>query len=186
MVEEKKSPVFSLKKKEEIVNKPTTLFALLQKQVEHEFHNERLYLSMAIWCNIKGYVETAKFFSTHALEERKHGMDFLNFMLNQRLPVETPIVTDVPTEFSDLTAVLTKALEREKLTSKMIAELHRDAISNASLASQVTTKYIAEQVEEEELFQSILNLHELCNGNKIDFEMEIGAVKSSGKYTVTI
>ena len=63
-----------------VINKPdkessSIIKSLLQAQVDHEFENERLYLSMALWCASKGYVQTSRFFSEHALEEREHGMD---------------------------------------------------------------------------------------------------------------
>ena len=162
----------------------STLQQLIQKQIVHEFENERLYLSMAIWCESKGFVETAKFFSIHALEERRHGMDFINAMLKLRLTVETPYTTDIKRNFEDLKDVLVQALKREELTSKMILKVHSEALEETSLLLEVTGKYIKEQVEEEELFRSVLNLYNISAGNKLDFEMAIGGIKSCGKYKI--
>jgi ferritin len=155
---------------------------LLQRQVNHEFENERLYLSMALWCEEKGFVETAKFFSGHALEERAHGMDFINFMAMKKMKVLTPVPTETKREYENLREVLEDSVKREKETSKMIGELLKVSINDGNLASVIAKKYMGEQLEEEQLFNSILNLHELCNGSKIDFEMEIGNIKANGKY----
>ena len=39
----------------------STIQTLLQKQVNYEFENERLYLSMSFWLSYNGFTETAKF-----------------------------------------------------------------------------------------------------------------------------
>lgn len=171
-------------KQKPIVSNDETIKALLQKQVDHEFDNERLYLSMSLWCEDKGYIQTAKFFSEHSLEERDHGMGFINFMLKKGMRVETPYTTGVPREFDDLKDVLVQSVTREKETSEMIAELYKVSIEHNSLASTVAKHYLDEQVEEEQLFVSLLNLYRLCNGSKIDFEMEVNSIKKSGKYSI--
>lgn len=164
--------------------KPSELQSLIQRQVVHEFQNERLYLSMALWCSKNGYAQTAKFFSGHSLEERSHGMGFINAMIKQRMDVITPEPGPVEFEFDGLEDVLKKAMKREIKTSKLIAQLHNKAISEQSLISRVTEAYLEEQVEEEQLFQSLLTLFDVCNGSKIDFEMEVRTIKSSGKYKI--
>lgn len=157
---------------------------LFQKQVEHEFENERLYLSMALWCSKNGYVETAKFFSEHALEERAHGMRFINFMIKQKMCVLTPYTTDIDRDFSDMKDVLIKSVAREVMTSKMISALHKRVLEDGKLEAEITQKFLGEQLEEEQLFLSILNLYDLCEGSKIDFEMEVGQIKGCGKYMI--
>jgi ferritin len=155
---------------------------LLQAQVNHEFENERLYLSMAFWCDANGYPETAKFFSGHSGEEKNHAMDFVNHMLRNEYPLETPYTVGIPKTFDSLEDILKQSIAREKETTKMILKLYRTAEEESVLAINVAKKYLVEQEEEEQLFRSLYNLWKLCNGNKIDFEMEVGALKSSGKY----
>ena len=55
---------------------PKTL-ELLQEQIKHELFAERLYLSIATWCDSEGLTETAEFYDEHAKEERKHAMRFI-------------------------------------------------------------------------------------------------------------
>lgn len=170
-------------KKEDIVvdNK---VYKLLQRQVNHEFENERLYTSMALWCEKNGYIETAKFFSGHSLEERKHGMAFINFMLKQKMSVETPYTTDIPRDFDSLKDVIVSSVRKENETTKMIEELHKEAVVNSPVVVTIAHQFLCEQVEEEQLFLSLLNLFKLCGDSKIDFEMEVGLLKSSSKYKI--
>lgn len=157
---------------------------LLQKQVCHEFGNERLYISMSLWCEENGYTETAKFFSKHSLEERRHGMDFINYMSKRKMKVNPPCEQEIEREFEDLGTLLKAALKQEIKTSSMIKEIHEEALKTCNLALTIANKYLCEQVEEEQLFISLVNLHKLCGDSKIDFEMEVGHLKSDDKYKV--
>ena len=164
---------------------PKGVNQLLQRQVDHEFSNERLYLSMALWCEENGWPETAKFFSSHAVEEeRVHGMKVINFMLKKKIKVATPTPDESKREYTDMKEVLTDAVKREELTSKMIGELLQESIKTGDLAYTIADELMKEQIEEEQLFNSVLNLYEMCNNSRIDFEMEINTVKSSGKYKI--
>ena len=157
---------------------------LLQRQVNHEFDNERLYLSMALWCEENGYTETAAFFSDHTLEERKHGMDFINFMTQRKMKVLSPVPATSKREYTDIEEILQESVSREVQTSKMISEIHKEALKTGDLALTITNKYLQEQVEEEQLFNSLLNLYKSCAGSKVDFEMEVGLLKTSDKYKI--
>lgn len=157
---------------------------LLQKQVCHEFGNERLYISMSLWCEEKGYIETAKFFSEHSLEERKHGMDFINYMNKRKMTVKPPCDQEIEREFENLEVLLKTALKQEIKTSNMIKELHQEALKTSDMALTIASKYLCEQVEEEQLFISLINLFNLCEGTKIDFEMEVNLIKKKDKYKI--
>lgn len=157
---------------------------LLQRQVDHEFGNERLYLSMAFWCEENGYVETAKFFSKHSKEERKHGMDFVNHMNNRKIPVMPPKEESRKRDFTCLCDVLESAIKQELKTTKFIKEIYENAAKTADLAIVIATKYLKEQLEEEQLFNSIMNLRKLAGDSIIDFEMEISKIKETGKYKI--
>jgi len=162
------------------------LEALMQKQIAHEFENARLYLAMGLWCHKHDLTETAKFFSGHALEERQHGMDFLNSMLVQGMDVKTPSTPTMYEDYEDLEELLKAAVDREILTSKMIGKLHHLAIKEGSIASDVTQKYMKEQYEEEQLFKSILSLYELHKhkDSLASFDSQMKEIKASGKFKI--
>jgi len=181
MPKEKKAHKASMEDMEE------KLELLMQKQIDHEFENARLYLAMAIWCQTNGYTETAKFFSGHALEERKHGMDFINSLIVMEMPVRQPITKEMKGDYENLEEVLVDAVDREVMTSIMIGKLHKCAIMQGSLLSRVTEEYIEEQYEEEQLFKSILNLFKLHKNKDslASFESQIGQLtERTGKYMI--
>ena len=171
----------SLEDKEEKLEK------LMQKQVDHEFENARLYLAMAIWCAQNEYPETAKFFSEHALEERKHGMDFINSMIIQEMELRQPITKKMKGEYENLEELLTDAVDREVMTSIMIGKIYKCAINQASLSIHIAEEYMEEQHEEEQLFKSILNLYRLHKKKDsiASFESQIGELANrTGKYMI--
>jgi ferritin len=171
-----------VKEDETHISTKSDLQDLLQKQVCHEFDNERLYLAMALWCEEHGYTDTASFFSKHTYEERRHGMDFINFMSKQKMRVEAPCAKEVQRDYNDLKSLLEAAMQRERETSAMISNLHKEALKTHHLALTITGKYLQEQVEEEQLFESLLNLYDVCVGSKIDFEMGVNKIKDENKY----
>lgn len=162
---------------------PLNIQELLQRQVNHEFANERLYLSMALWCEEDGWPETAQFFSKHAVEEeRVHGMMVINYMLKKKIKVLTPSNETSKREYTNMREVLTDAVKREEMTSEMVGELLRESIKKGDLAYTIADALMKEQIEEEQLFNSLLNLYDMSNNVRIDFEMEIALIKASDKY----
>ena len=170
-------------KQEEITDKKeeSILEKLLQEQICHEFNNEKLYLIMSIWCENKGYVNTAKFFNFRSLEERAHGMDFINYLSKQKIQINPPCDLPINNKFDDLKSLLIAALKQEKLTTDKIKEIHKEALKTSDLALTIAGKYLREQLEEEQLFASLINLYNLCDGSKFDFETMVLSIKDKYK-----
>ncbi len=158
---------------------------LLQEQIEHEFFAERLYLSIGVWLDYAGYPETAKFFSTHALEEREHGMDFLNFILKRGEKAIVPGTKEPPTEFDDAGATLRAAVDHEKFITQKIADIYMSAMEEGDVMSmEIAREYTEEQIEEEQLFISLLKLYELEDKISIDMEAQMHAYRNKTKHIV--
>jgi ferritin len=158
---------------------------LLCRQINHEFDNERLYLSIAIWCENHGYTQTAKFFADHSYEEKKHGMDFINFMAQKGMKIPVPKPNEVQTEFEGLEEALKAALKREYETTAFIQEIYVAAAEIGHPAVMLAHEYLEEQVEEEQLFQSLLALYKLAGPNLYNFESSVMELKTKkGKWKV--
>jgi len=168
------------------ISPDSRLHELLQKQVTHEFDNERLYQAMSLWSANHGYYETAKFYNAHMGEERRHGMDFVNFMVEQGMKVEAPAPKTQPSDFDCMGDLIMQSMEREKETTRMIEEIHSEALKPGNGAAlTIAGKYLAEQVEEEQLFRSLANLFMMANGSRMDFEMEVMKLKDKKpKYKI--
>jgi len=174
-------------KKKDSDDMEANLEELMQKQVDHEFENARLYLAMALWCSQEGYIETAKFFSEHALEERKHGMDFINTMLILNMKLRQPITPEMKGEYDDLGDLLQDAVDREIMTSIMIGRIYKCSMAQGSLVTRLAEEYVEEQLEEEQLFKSILNLYKLheTKDSLAGFESQVGTIaQRTGKYSI--
>lgn len=176
------NPEKHINKEIKIGSKSSKIKELLQRQVCHEFENERLYISMSLWCEENGYTETALFFSNHSIEERDHGMDFINYMAKRKMRIEPPCDVKIQRDFDDMKSLLNAALAQEFKTTTMIKEIHQEALKTSDLAITIASEYLHEQLEEEQLFTSVINLYNLCNGSKIDFEMVINKIKDKNKY----
>jgi ferritin len=166
--------------KDEAIKKPEStgnVKQLLNKQVAHEFANAALYRNMAFWCENKGYIQTAKFFAKHAFEEERHGMEFANFMAQKAIEIEHIAPEDVPTDYDTLEDLLRAALKREYDTTRLIKTIYKEASAMACPAEVIAHKYLMEQTEEEQLFTSLLNLYNLAEENKYDFEAAVMDLK---------
>lgn len=155
---------------------------LTQKQITHELENERLYLEMAAWCEDKGLTQTAKFFFLHAAEEKEHAMDFFNHLSKQGKRAYFGATKEMKTDFSNLSDLLSEAVKREQETTELIQKLLCAGKEDKSLVIDIAMKYIEEQLEEEQLFISLQNLWKICDGSKIDFEMEVMKLKCNDTY----
>lgn len=156
---------------------------LLQEQVKHEFFAERIYISMASWLDTEGYPETAKFFSHHAGEEKEHAMDFVNFILKRGERVNIPGTEIPPNDFDNAGALIQAAVDHEKFITQKIADIYASALEEGDImALEIARQYSAEQIEEEQLFLSLLKLYELEDKISIDMEAQMHAYINKTKH----
>ncbi len=153
---------------------PKTL-SLLQEQIKHELFAERLYYSIASWCDWKGYPQTAKFFSTHASEEHGHAMKFVNFIQQRGEQALFPD-TELPLQkFESMQEVIDAALDHEYFITDRIQNIYGAALEEKDfLAIQLAADLLKEQTEEEQLFLSLSKWLDINEGEVgPDFEIEV-------------
>jgi ferritin len=139
----------------------------LNDQIKKEEFSSRLYLAMAIWCEINGYPGASKFLYQHAEEERVHMMKLVHYV-NERdgkaqlMDIERP--TD---EFDSLLDLFEKVMEHEKFITEAISELYEVALKEKDYTTMNFLQwYITEQLEEESLFKTILDKIKLVGNDK--------------------
>lgn len=159
---------------------------LLQEQIEHEFYAERLYYAISAWCDWKGYVQTAKFFSMHAAEEHKHAMSFVNFIQKRGEHALFPKTNTPTTDFDDMKAVINAALEHEYFISSKIKDIYMSACEESDfMAKNQARIFIEEQIEEEQLFKSLAKWLEINEGKaNADFELEVVAIHNRESHII--
>jgi len=160
--------------KPRVAIQPKTL-GLLQEQIKHELFAERLYYSIATWCDWKGYTQTAKFFSDHAVEEHKHAMSFVNFISKRGEHALFPD-TELPVqEFASMREVIDAALDHEYFITDRINNIFAMAMTEKDgLALEQARLFLSEQVEEEQLFLSLSKWLDVNEGEPgPDWEIEV-------------
>ena len=130
----------------------------LNDQLNLEFYSSNVYLQMSAWADNNGFPGAAKFLKAHATEEMEH-MRRLFTCLNETGALAEIYAIEAPqSEYDSLKSLFEIVLEHEKhVTSKIneLVEVTFDAKDYSSF--NFLQWYVAEQHEEEFLFNSILD-----------------------------
>ncbi|MCF6172071.1 MAG: ferritin [Bacteroidales bacterium] len=161
----------------------------LNEQIKKEEHSARLYLSMAIWCEVNGYPGAAAFLYDHTNEETMHQMKFVHYV-NDRGGKAVLFNLEQPEgKFDSLMDVFEKVLQHEEYITASINSLYGLTVEEKDYTTgNFLQWYITEQIEEESLMRTILDKISLVGQDKagmfhIDKELE-GMAKNKGTATV--
>jgi ferritin len=163
---------------------PKTL-ELLQEQIKHEFFAERLYLSIATWCDFKGLTETAEFYDEHSKEERKHAMRFIKFIQMRGEHALLPDTEQPVQEFESIQEAVNASLDHEYFITDKIKNIYRTAEEEYDcLAGEFAREFLREQMEEEQLFISLSRWLDVCGDSMADFEMEVMNIHKDKQHRI--
>ncbi len=138
------------------------LSARLQDAFNHQINLEigsaYIYKGMEQFFREEGLPQYAHFFNKHTLEELEHADDFKTFVEDVDGHIVYHPIEGVATEFASPREVFEVALNHEKLISASIINLLEIAIEEKHYAAENFLRtYVDEQVEEENLFRSLLD-----------------------------
>lgn len=155
----------------------------LNKQVTLEFYSSNLYLQMSAWCEHKGLDGSARFLKAHAAEEMQHMQKIFGYILDTGgLPVLESIEKP-EMEYENLKDIFTQTLDHEKMITKQINEIVDIAMNEKDYSTfNFLQWYVAEQHEEEKLFNSIIdkmNVIGIDGRGLFMIDREIGALSGS-------
>ena len=139
----------------------------LNEQIKKEEHSSRLYLSMAIWCEVNGYPGAAAFLYEHTDEERLHQMKFVHY-LNDRGGKSVLFALEQPEgNYKSLKDVFEQVLEHEEYITASINDLYGLTVEEKEYTTgNFLQWYITEQIEEESLMRTILDKISLVGNDK--------------------
>jgi len=133
---------------------------------------------MASWCEVNGYPGAAAFLFEHSDEERMHMTKLLGYV-NDRGSHATLQALEMPdNNYDSLRDVFQKVLKHEEFVTSEINRLYGLVLKESDyLTAQFLQWYVAEQIEEESLFHSILDKINLTGEERggifhIDKELE--------------
>lgn len=136
----------------------SSIIEKLNKQINLEQYSENLYRQMSAWCDLKGYSGSAEFLRAHADDEHLHMTRLFKYVAETGAMPVLGAITAPPIEFGSLADVFKQTLEHEKKITASINSLVEQALSSKDFSTfQFLQWYVAEQHEEERLFQSIID-----------------------------
>ena len=162
---------------------------LLNKQVKMEAEASAHYLSMASWCDLKGYVNSAQFLYGHADEERMHKLKLFHYINDAGGLALEPEITGLKHNFDSLRQVFQLILVHEIKVTRSINEIVEHCYNVKDFATlNFMQWYVAEQREEEVLSRRALELFDIIGEEGIGLwtiDQEIGKLEQSieGKET---
>ena len=132
---------------------------LLVAQIASELTAHQTYMGISLHFTRQSLNGWAKFFYQQAVEEAEHGWKIINFLIDNEVEFSLPQVGGAPTTYATARdAVLAAQASERKVTGQFenLANVAREARDNRTL--QFLQWFIEEQVEEERMTQSLLDL----------------------------
>jgi len=131
---------------------------LLNQQIAQEAYASYYYLGMASWCDFHALEGCSQFLYGQSEEEREHMLKLFNYIVEAGGRALAPGIKQIPKDFKDITNVFKSALNQEKANTKSINALVDTCLKEKDYSTfNFLQWYVAEQHEEEMLFQSILD-----------------------------
>ncbi len=143
----------------------------LEEQIGREFGASQQYLAVAVWYEDQTLPRLAGLFYAQAGEEREHALMMVEYLLESELRPRIPGVSEPRGEFADFVEPVRVALEQERKVTAQISELAAVAREEGDYVSeQFMQWFLKEQVEEVDLFSSLLDVAERCRERPMDLE----------------
>ncbi len=163
---------------------------LLNNQIVMEGKSSAAYLSMASWCETKGYDTSAAFLFKHSEEERMHMLKLIHYVNTAGGHGLQPEITGIKHTFKSLREVFETVLDHELEVTKSINRIVDHCFSIKDFATfNFLQWYVMEQREEETLARRAVELFNLIGEEGVGLwliDQEIGkleayAERASGK-----
>ncbi len=140
----------------------------LSDQIAMESFASNYYLSMASWCEVTGYEGAANFFYQHGDEERQHMLKVVHHLNGIGVQAVIPQVKQPPKTFNSLESICKTALGNEKAVTTSINKIVELAQKEKDHSTFVFLQwFVNEQIEEEKLFETILQKFVLIGRDKL-------------------
>lgn len=126
-----------------------SIVKLLNYRVEQEEFSSRLYLSMSIWLDDKGFAGAAELFKQYSNEELVHADKAKSMLLANGIRPITPALKQPKQDFLSLPDVVISALAHEKEITKQCYALTKAAHTEENyMVVELGLWYSKEQAEE--------------------------------------
>jgi ferritin len=140
----------------------------INDQISYEASSANAYISIGSWCERTGYDGSAFFFFEQATEENGHMLKFLHYLNGVGAEAIIPAIEKPPGNFESLESAFRFGLEGEQTVTKAIYDLVDMTEKEKDRSTYSFLQwFIIEQIEEETLFQTILQKFDLLGKDKL-------------------
>ena len=128
----------------------------LNAQIAMEFEASNVYLSMASWAEIQGFVGSSSFLYQQSDEEREHAMRLFHYVNDRGGQAIVGAQKAQPTTYKAIKPVFEAVLKHEIKVSDSINDLVELCVKEKDFTTQNFLQwYVSEQIEEESQARSI-------------------------------
>lgn len=153
------------------IDQGTEFHELLREQVRNEFTASQQYVAVAVHFDDGDLPQLAAHFYAQSLEERKHAMMMIQFLLDNDVPARVPGVGEVQSDFADVREPVALAVAQEKTVTAQITRLARCARDSGDyLGEQFMQWFLKEQVEEVASMTTLLTIVDRAGDNLFHVE----------------
>ncbi|MEM7076481.1 MAG: ferritin [Pseudomonadota bacterium] len=129
----------------------------LNEQINSEWNAAYIYLAMSAYFDDLEFHGIATWMRGHAQEETQHAQRIYDFVVARGYKPEFSGLAKPNSEFESPAAAMKAALEHEEAVTRQIYSLFELANSEKEYSTQTMLNwFLTEQVEEEDLFRSML------------------------------
>lgn len=130
----------------------------LNEQMNFEFYSAHVYLAMAAYCSADSLDGFANFFIVQAEEERFHAMKIYKFLNDRGRRATLEALGEPKNDYDSVLHAFEQGYKHEQQNTERFYHLSDLAMNDREHATINFLKwFIDEQVEEEALFDSIIN-----------------------------
>jgi len=141
---------------------------LLNYRIEQEDYSSRIYLSMSLWLNNKGYKHSAALWKKYSEEERSHADWARDYLLSMGVQPDTPALKAPGNDYKGLPEIVQMSYDHEITVTKQCKTIASQALKEGdTMLFTLTQKYLAEQVEEHDKMQNLVDALETFGTDKI-------------------
>ena len=144
----------------------------LNYRIQQEEYSARIYLSMSMWLNNKGYTGAASLWKKYSDEEMGHANWSRTYLLSFGIQPLTPRLDQPAQEFGGLPQIIKASFDHEILVTEQIKKMADESFKKGDhMLYELCLKYLKEQVEEHDKTQTWLDKLEAFGIDKIALRM---------------
>jgi ferritin len=131
---------------------------VLNYRIQQEEYSSRIYLAMSMWLNNTGYSHAAELWKKYSQEELSHADWSRIYLLSMGVQPATPSLEQPKEDFTGFPEIIRLSYQHEIEITKQCKEFADHALAQSDhMLYQLTLKYLAEQVEEHQKMQDMVD-----------------------------